>query len=120
MHHELGSTDDISQLKIYEIGSYTRTLEGWQKMIASIKEGEKHQSFMVYNPLPRFPEILAYEGNAYWVTSDEGVGTILGFRPGHFTTHPPRTTDQVVQPDIGQNHGASARRNCCERYQEQL
>lgn len=79
LHHELGSTDDISQLKIYEIGSYTRTLEGWQKMIASIKEGEKHQSFMVYNPLPRFPEILAYEGNAYWVTSDEGVGTIWAF-----------------------------------------
>lgn len=79
LHHELGSTDDISQLKIYEIGSYTRTLEGWQKMIASIKEGEKHQSFMVYNPLPHFPEILAYEGNAYWVTSDEGVGTIWAF-----------------------------------------
>lgn len=79
LHHELGSTDDISQLKIYEIGSYTRTLEGWQKMIASIKEGEKHQSFMVYNPLPRFPEILAYEGNAYWVTSDEGIGTIWAF-----------------------------------------
>lgn len=79
LHHELGSMDDISQLKIYEIGSYTRTLEGWQKMIASIKEGEKHQSFMVYNPLPRFPEILAYEGNAYWVTSDEGVGTIWAF-----------------------------------------
>lgn len=79
LHHELGSTDDISQLKIYEIGSYTRTLEGWQQMISSIKEGEKHQSFTVYNPLPRFPEILAYEGNAYWVTSDEGVGTIWAF-----------------------------------------
>lgn len=120
LHHELGSTDDISQLKIYEIGSYARTLEGWQQMIASIKKGEKHQSFTVYNPLPHFPEILAYEGNAYWVTSDEGVGTIWAFWPGHFTTHPPRTADQVVQPDIGQNHGASARRNCCERYQEQL
>lgn len=79
LHHELGSTDDISQLKIYEIGSYARTLEGWQQMIASIKKGEKHQSFTVYNPLPHFPEILAYEGNAYWVTSDEGVGTIWAF-----------------------------------------
>lgn len=79
LHHKLGSTDDITQLKIYEIDSYARTQKDWQQMIASIKKEEKHQSFTIYTPLPHFPEILAYEGNAYWVTSDEGVGTIWAF-----------------------------------------
>lgn len=41
--------------------------------------GRETPVFHCIQPLPHFPEILAYEGNAYWVTSDEGVGTIWAF-----------------------------------------
>jgi len=79
MHHNLGNMEDITQLKIYEIQSYARDKESWQRMAAAVKNGEKHQTFTMYSPLPLHPEVLAYEGNAYWVTSDEGVGTIWAF-----------------------------------------
>ena len=78
-HHNLSNTDDITQLKIYEIGSYAHNREEWKKMVVSIKNGDKKQSTTMYNPLPLYPEVLAYEGNAYCIISDEGEGTIWAF-----------------------------------------
>ncbi len=79
LHHNLGNAEDITQLKIYEIQSYIPNKESWQKMVADVKEGERQQTFSMYNPFPLCPDILAYEGNAYWVTSDEGIGTLWAF-----------------------------------------
>ncbi len=78
-HHDISSTDDISQVKIYEINSYTQNEQVWRQMTSSIKKGEEHNGFVIYNPLPSHPEVLAIEGNAYWVTSDEGEETLWAF-----------------------------------------
>ena len=79
LHHNLNNTDDITQLKIYEIDSYVRNEEEWKKLAVSIKNGEKKLCVTMYNPLPLYPEILAYESNAYCIISDEGEGTIWAF-----------------------------------------
>ena len=79
LHHNLGSTEDITQLKIYEIQSYAQNKEKWQEMVSNVKNGERQQTFTMDNPLPLRPDILAYECNAYWVTSDEGIGTFWAF-----------------------------------------
>ena len=39
----------------------------------------RDSGYIVYHPLPKRPEVLAIEGNAYWVTSDKGEGTISTF-----------------------------------------
>lgn len=78
-HHDISSTDDISQMKIYEINSYTQNEQVWRQMTSSIKKGEEHNGFVIYSPLPSHPEVLAIEGNAYWVTSDEGEETLWAF-----------------------------------------
>lgn len=79
LHHNLGNTDDITRLKIYEIQSCIPNKETWDKMVIAVKNGEKHETFTMYNPLPLYPEVLAYEGNAYWITSDEGEGSLWAF-----------------------------------------
>lgn len=78
-HHNIGSMDDITQLTIYDINSYANSTEDWHQMMANTKKGEEHNGFILYNPLPLHPEVLAIEGNAYWVTSDEGDETIWVF-----------------------------------------
>lgn len=78
-HHNIGTTDDITQLKIYEINSYAKNEQSWKQIIALIKKGEEHKGFIIQNPLPLHPEILAVEGNTYWVTSDEGEKTLWAF-----------------------------------------
>lgn len=78
-HHNIGVAEDISKLNIYQINSYASNEENWKKLIASIKKGEKHNSTILYNPLPLHPEVLAMEGSAYWVTSDEGEEILWGF-----------------------------------------
>lgn len=50
-----------------------------EKLAVSIKNGEKKLCVTMYNPLPLYPEILAYESNAYCIISDEGEGTIWAF-----------------------------------------
>ena len=78
-HHDIGCTDDITQLTIYNINSYVGNQQAWKKMLSKIKKGEEHNGFVIPNPLPLHPEVLAIEGNAYWVTSDEGEETVWVF-----------------------------------------
>lgn len=78
-HHDIGAADDITQLKIYEINSYTQNEQVWRQMTSAIKKEDEHNGFVIQNPLPLHPEVLAIEGNAYWVTSDEGEETLWAF-----------------------------------------
>ena len=78
-YHNIGVTDDITQMKIYHLNTYTRDKQKWEEFISSVKSGEEHNGFVLYNPLPLYPEVLAVEGNAYWVTSDEGIETLWIF-----------------------------------------
>lgn len=77
--HNISNTDDITQMKIYDLQSYGRNQKTWAEFAASVKRGESNQGYIVHNPLPLRPEVLAIEGNSYWVTSDEGIGTIWTF-----------------------------------------
>lgn len=78
-HQNLGSAEDITTLKIYNISSYVRNIDKWNKLITSVNEDHRHTTFITYNPFPKHPEILAYEGNLYKVTSDQGVKTFWVF-----------------------------------------
>lgn len=78
-YHNIGGAEDIKQMKIYHLNTYTRNEQAWQQFITSVRKGGDHNGFVVYNPLPLYPEVLAVEGNAYWVTSDQGEETLWTF-----------------------------------------
>ena len=78
-HHNIGVADDISELNIYRIDMNTPGGNFWQGLLHSLKKGEKRSGFVLYNPLPDHPEVLAMEGSAYWVTSDKGEAILWGF-----------------------------------------
>ena len=77
--HNISNTDDITQMKIYDLQSYGRNQQAWTEFAACVKRGEFNQGYIIHNPLPLRPEVLAIEGNSYWVTSDEGIGTVWTF-----------------------------------------
>lgn len=80
-HHQIGNAEDINQLKFTDL--YTLDQEQgkrvWKEMISSARKDTESNNYIIYHPLENYPEILAYEGNAYWVTSDEGIETMWVF-----------------------------------------
>ncbi|WP_044267003.1 ATP-binding protein [Bacteroides timonensis] len=93
--HSISNTDDITQMKIYDLQSYGRDRQTWAEFAASVKRGEFNQGYIVHNPLPLRPEVLAIEGNSYWVTSDEGIGTVWTF--GRDVTQRIRQEQEIKQ-----------------------
>ena len=93
--HNISNTDDITQMKIYDLQSYGRDRQTWAEFAASVKRGEFSQGYIVHNPLPLRPEVLAIEGNSYWVTSDEGIGTVWTF--GRDVTQRIRQEQEIKQ-----------------------
>ena len=77
--HGIGNGQDITRMKIYDLPSYGRDETSWKEFANRVKRGETNHGYIVYHPLPKRPEVLAIEGNAYWVTSDKGEGTIWTF-----------------------------------------
>ncbi|WP_300704222.1 ATP-binding protein [Bacteroides sp.] len=80
-HHRIGNTEDITQLKfanLYTIDPYQGE-RVWKEMISSARKDTENNNYIIYHPLEDYPKILAYEGNAYWVTSDEGIETMWVF-----------------------------------------
>lgn len=79
-HHNISITDDVSTLNIYRINANAQQDENsWQRLIKSLRKGEKRNGFILYHPLPEHPKVLAMEGSAYWVTSDKGEAILWGF-----------------------------------------
>ena len=72
-------TDDVSTLNIYRINTNAQDENSWQRLIKSLRKGDKRNGFILYHPLPEHPEVLAMEGSAYWVTSDKGEAILWGF-----------------------------------------
>ena len=77
--HGIGNGQDLTRMKIYDLPSYGRDETSWKEFANRVKRGETNHGYIVYHPLPKRPEVLAIEGNAYWVTSDKGEGTIWTF-----------------------------------------
>ena len=78
-HHNISITDDVSTLNIYRINANAQDENSWQRLIKSLRKGDKRNGFILYHPLPEHPEVLAMEGSAYWVTSDKGEAILWGF-----------------------------------------
>ncbi len=78
-HHNISGREDINRLKIYEINSHFKSREEWDAYVKDVKLGMKLHGFRLTNPTPLHPEVLAMEAYAYWVTSDNGIGTIWSF-----------------------------------------
>lgn len=78
-YYNISNTEDITKMKFPELASSNNNKRVWEDMMATIKKETDNNNFIIYQPLEEHPEILAYEGNAYWVTSDEGVETIWVF-----------------------------------------
>lgn len=78
-HYNIGNTEDITQLNFATLPASLKSQQIWDNMLSTIKKGKANNNFIIYHPLEAHPEILAYEGNAYWVTSDEGEETMWVF-----------------------------------------
>ena len=68
--------EDITHIKIWDIYSIVDDQNMWKRITQMVKEGNMEQGFIMLKPLPFFPEVLAIEANAFWVTDDSGIETI--------------------------------------------
>jgi signal transduction histidine kinase len=71
--------EDITHIKIWDIYSIVDDQDMWKRITQMVKEGNMEQGFVMLKPLPFFPEVLAIEANAFWVTDDSGIETIWFF-----------------------------------------
>lgn len=71
--------EDITHIKIWDIYSIVDDQDMWKRITQMVKEGNMEQGFIMLKPLPFFPEVLAIEANAFWVTDDSGIETIWFF-----------------------------------------
>jgi signal transduction histidine kinase len=71
--------EDITHIKIWDIYSTVDDQNMWKRITQMVKEGNMEQGFIMLKPLPFFPEVLAIEANAFWVTDDSGIETIWFF-----------------------------------------
>lgn len=78
-HHDIGNTEDITQIKLPDLSALNQGEKIWKDLISSARKDMENNNFFIYHPFVNRPEILAYEGNAYWVTSDEGIETMWVF-----------------------------------------
>lgn len=78
-HYNIGNTEDISKINFIDLPSCVQNKRVWKEIISSARKDMENSNFIIYQPLDDYPEVLAYEGSAYWVTSDEGVETVWVF-----------------------------------------
>ena len=75
----LSMQDDVTQTKIWELYSIVDSPEMWERIVKNTKEGNFEKGWIMLNPLQLFPEVLAIETNAFWVTDDNGNESIWFF-----------------------------------------
>ena len=71
--------EDITHIKIWDIYTIVDDQNMWKRVTQMVKEGNMEQGFIMLKPLTLFPEVLAIETNAFWVTDDSGIETIWFF-----------------------------------------
>lgn len=71
--------DDITNIKIWDVYSIVEDPEMWKRIVEMAKLGNMEKGFITLNPLNLFPEVLAIELNAFWVTDDNGEESIWFF-----------------------------------------
>lgn len=78
LNHNIPDNVIISELKIYDIVGDISTLKAWQERCNPIKQGGS-RSFIAYHPSKYNKEILAFEGELYNVTNDNGEVSYWSF-----------------------------------------
>lgn len=78
-HYNISNTEDITKINFIDLSSHSQSERIWRKIISSSRKDMENNNFIINLPLEGYPEILAYEGNAYWVTSNEGIETLWVF-----------------------------------------
>ena len=71
--------DDVTQTKIWDMYSIVDSPEMWERIVKNTKEGTFEKGWIMMNPLQLYPEVLAIETNAFWVTDDNGNESIWFF-----------------------------------------
>lgn len=71
--------DDITNIKIWDIYYIVETPEMWSQIVQMVKMGNMEKGFITMNPFTIYPEVLAIELNAFWVTDDNGEEFIWFF-----------------------------------------
>ena len=94
-HHGISHSTDISTLRFTDLTSSPNNPQVWDNLVKNVIRGRDSNTYVVYNPLKNDPSILAYEGNAYWVTSDEGDEVLWAF--GHDISQRIRHERQLEQ-----------------------
>ncbi len=92
-HHGIPHTTDITTLHFADLTSSPDNPEVWENLKKRIPRGQENNTFIVYNPLKDDPNVLAYEGNAYWITSDDGDEVLWAF--GHDISQRIRNERQI-------------------------
>ena len=70
---------DISNSKIWNLFPHIESPDRWDWVVNILKEGCFEQGLVMKNPLPLYPEVLAIEMKAFWVTGDNGEATFWFF-----------------------------------------
>ena len=64
--------DDITNTKIWDLLSVVENPNKWNWIVRMLKDGNFEQGLVMKNPLKFFPEVLAIEIKASWITADNG------------------------------------------------
>ena len=78
-HHGINEHADIATLNMADLSPQPDTLAAWETILSKVNEGGGRANFSIVNPLPDSPDVLAYEGTAFLVTSDRGEVTLWAF-----------------------------------------
>lgn len=78
-HHRINPNTDYTGVNISDLSPMFSSPEEWRNYAERVKQGRMLENFVVDNPVPCFPEILAMEANAYWIADDKGKGTVWSF-----------------------------------------
>lgn len=74
------STDvDLSDYKIWNLFPHIESPDKWEWVVDILKAGSFERGLVMQNPLPLYPEVLAVEMKAFWVTGDNGEATFWFF-----------------------------------------
>ena len=74
------STDvDLSDYKIWNLFPHVESPDKWEWVVDILKAGSFERGLVMQNPLPLYPEVLAIEMKAFWVTGDNGEATFWFF-----------------------------------------
>lgn len=74
------STDaDLSDYKIWDWFPHIESPDKWDWVVDILKAGSFERGLVMQNPLPLYPEVLAVEMKAFWVTGDNGEATFWFF-----------------------------------------